>query len=157
MIDVKHYLYHRGSGKSNAAKEQGKAHYELYKATLQECKDNLSKPETHDDLAIRMRAFFPDDEGRRIYQKGLARILYPKVLPVIDKRLPQPKVLPPAYESGAKRGASSVDDVIPVIFLPCQLKPLLVAMSRTEFSMRWMRLTEAVFYAFECSRVKHPP
>ena len=110
MIDVKHYLYHRGSGKSNAAKEQGKAHYELYKATLQECKDNLSKPETHDDLAIRMRAFFPDDEGRRIYQKGLARILYPKVLPVIDKRLPQPKVLPPAYESGAKRGASSVDD-----------------------------------------------
>ena len=34
MIDVKHYLYHRGSGKSNAAKEQGKAHYELYKATL---------------------------------------------------------------------------------------------------------------------------
>ena len=110
MIDVKHYLYHRGSGKSNAAKEQGKAHYELYKATLQECKDNLSKPETHDDLAIRMRAFFPDDEGRRIYQKGLARILYPKVLPVIDKRLPQPKVLPPAYESGAKRGASSVHD-----------------------------------------------
>ena len=30
MIDVKHYLYHRGSGKSNAAKEQGKD-YELYK------------------------------------------------------------------------------------------------------------------------------
>ena len=115
MLDVKHYLYRRGSGGGvNANKAQGKAHYELYKATLQECKDNLSKPETHDDLAIRMRAFFPDDEGRRIYQKGLARILYPKVLPVIDKRLPQPKVLPPAYESGAKRGASSVDDEAPL-------------------------------------------
>ena len=54
-------------------------------------------------------------------------------------------------------GASSIDDVMPVTFLPCQLKPLLVAMSRTEFSMRWMRLTEAVFYGFEYSPVKHPP
>ena len=73
MIDVKHYLYHRGSGKSNAAKEQGKAHYELYKATLQECKDNLSKPETHDDLAIRMRAFFRRDCCALIFFQALAR------------------------------------------------------------------------------------
>ena len=39
-----------------------------------------------------------------------AREIHTKVLPVIDKRLPQPKVLPPAYESNAKRSASSVDE-----------------------------------------------
>ena len=58
MLDVKHYLYRRGSGGGvNANKAQGKAHYELYKATMEECKAKLDEADAHLDLAARVRAF----------------------------------------------------------------------------------------------------
>ena len=73
QVDRREALPTMRSGKSNAAKEQGKAHYELYKATLQECKDTRASQSARRPGDPHAR-LLPGRRGRRIYQKGLARI-----------------------------------------------------------------------------------
>ena len=79
MFDVKQYLYDKGSS-FGACKAQGEAHYQLYKATMEECKAMLHQPEAYFELAAHVRAFFADEEGRQLlhrlcvhrYSSGLA-------------------------------------------------------------------------------------
>ena len=76
MIDVKHYLYHRGSGKSNAAKEQGKAHYEVGQAHEQlQDTDNLNKAVAHYKQYLQLCERSEDTEGQGAACFALARVL----------------------------------------------------------------------------------